>query len=462
MAEQTQAEWEQAVALRAMGQVRAELYLALRYLSAPLGALTLTADPTAPRGLAADGERLVFAPGWVLALYRKNRAYLPRAMLHAVLHCLFRHPWLRAGRDAALWGLACDIAVERVIDELDSPEAAPLRRPVGWLRQQTYAELAAVCKPFAAGPIYRALCAMDAGRLAKLQAEFLCDSHHLWPADPEAPAAQLLGRRWEQLGREMQLTLQQTGRQAGQSAGAQALETQVQAGRSRRAYADFLRRFAVWREEPRLDPDAFDPGYYAYGLRVYGDMPLIEPLESRESKKVRDFVIVLDTSESTAGELVRQFLRETFALLRGGDNFFRQCRVWVLQCDDAVRDEVLLTDLDDIDRFCADFRLVGGGGTDFRPAFARIDALRDEGAFSDLRGVLYFTDGKGTYPAKRPAYDTAFLFLEDGGEPPPVPPWAMRLVLQAEEFLPAAVPKNQSPLAAINWTENELADLPEL
>ena len=40
---------------------------------------------------------------------------------------------------------------------------------------------------------------------------------------------------------------------------------------------------------------------------TYGKMPLIEPLESRESKKIRDFVIVLDTSESTAGELVKNF-----------------------------------------------------------------------------------------------------------------------------------------------------------
>ncbi len=459
MTGQTQAAWQGGLALRAMARVRAELYLALRYLSAPLGALTLTPDGAAPRGLGTDGARLVFAPAWVLELYRQNRAYLPRAMLHTVLHCLFRHPWLRAGRDAALWGLACDIAVERAIDDLDTPEAAALRRPVGWLRRQTYAELAASCRPFAAGTVYRALCAMDADRLAKLQAEFVCDSHHLWPADPEAPAAQLLGQRWEQLGREMQLTLQQAGRHAGQSDGAAALERQVQAGRSRRAYADFLRRFAVWREEPRLDPDAFDPGYYAYGLRVYGDMPLIEPLESRESKKVRDFVIVLDTSESTAGALVKQFLRETFALLHGADNFFRACRVWVLQCDDAVRDEVLLTDLADVDRFCADFTLAGGGGTDFRPAFARIDALREQGAFTDLRGVVYFTDGKGTYPARRPPYDVAFLFLEDGDPPPPVPPWAMRLGLLAEEFLPAAVPKAPG---APDWPEYDLSDLPQL
>ena len=93
-------------------------------------------------------------------------------------------------------------------------------------------------------------------------------------------------------------------------------------------------------------------------------------------------------------------------------------------------------DLDALDRYTAQFTLVGGGGTDFRPAFARIAQLRQDGALRDLQGVLYFTDGKGIYPAKRPPFETAFLFLEDGTPPPDVPPWAMRLVLQPEEFDP--------------------------
>ena len=42
---------------------------------------------------------------------------------------------------------------------------------------------------------------------------------------------------------------------------------------------------------------------------------------------------------------------------------------------------------------------------------------------------------KGTYPAKRPPFDVAFLFLENGETPPGVPAWAMRLVLQPEDFL---------------------------
>ena len=230
--------------------------------------------------------------------------------------------------------------------------------------------------------------------------------------------------------------MEQAGQQASASDGAQALQAQVQASRSRRSYRDFLRRFAVWREEARLDPDEFDLGYYTYGLRTYGKLPLIEPLETRESKKIRDFVIVLDTSESTAGDLVKSFLRETFTLLKSQDSFFRQCRILVMQADNAVREETWLHDLGDLDRYTENFRLVGGGGTDFRPAFARIEQLRAEGPLREMQGALYFTDGKGTYPARRPPFDVAFLFLENGAPPPDVPPWAMRLVLQPEEFAP--------------------------
>ena len=106
----------------------------------------------------------------------------------------------------------------------------------------------------------------------------------------------MMGRQWEQLGRQTQLNMQQAGRQAGETSGVQALTAQVEAARSRRTYRDFLRRFTVLREEPHLDLDEFDLGTYTYGLRTYGNLPLIEPLETRESRKIRDLVIVIDTS----------------------------------------------------------------------------------------------------------------------------------------------------------------------
>ncbi len=39
--------------------------------------------------------------------------------------------------------------------------------------------------------------------------------------------------------------------------------------------------------------------------------------------------------------------------------------------------------------------LAGEGGTDFRPAFAYIDELIATHRFTELKGVIYFTDGQG-------------------------------------------------------------------
>ena len=41
-----------------------------------------------------------------------------------------------------------------------------------------------------------------------------------------------------------------------------------------------------------------------------------------------------------------------------------------------------------------------------------------------LGGLIYFTDGQGTYPTRRPAFETAFVFLDsdDAAASAPVPP----------------------------------------
>ena len=78
--------------------------------------------------------------------------------------------------------------------------------------------------------------------------------------------------------------------------------------------------------------------------------------------------------------------------------------------------------------------LAGEGGTDFRPAFAYIDELIATHRFTELKGVIYFTDGQGIYPQKMPLYQTAFVFMDDGAEEQEVPPWAMKLVLDEEDL----------------------------
>ena len=74
---------------------------------------------------------------------------------------------------------------------------------------------------------------------------------------------------------------------------------------------------------------------------------------------------------------------------------------------------------------------MGGGGTDFRPAFSRIEELRREELYR-LKGVLYFTDGYGIYPAVEPDYKVAFVFLKYRYDDIDVPVWAEKLVLDAK------------------------------
>ena len=61
--------------------------------------------------------------------------------------------------------------------------------------------------------------------------------------------------------------------------------------------------------------------------------------------------------------------------------------------------------------------------------FEHVARLQKEGAFTSLRGLVYFTDGMGVYPKKRPPYETAFVLLEEPPMSVKIPPWAIRLVL---------------------------------
>ena len=212
-------------------------------------------------------------------------------------------------------------------------------------------------------------------------------------------------------------------------------------------YRAFLRRFAVPREVMAVDGDAFDYGFYTYGLRLYGNLPLVEPPETKEERRIEDFVIAVDTSMSTSGELVRQFLACTYAILRSTETFTRRVNIRILQCDDQVRSDTAIHDLEDLRRYMENFRLSGGSATDFRPVFDHVDRLRREGAFTSLRGLIYFTDGMGLYPRRRPPWETAFVLLEEPPLSVKVPPWAIRLVLD---------------LPGLERTVREAAELPDM
>ena len=106
--------------------------------------------------------------------------------------------------------------------------------------------------------------------------------------------------------------------------------------------------------------------------------------------------------------------------------------IHIVQCDSKIRKVTIITDIEQLDEFEDTVEVYGMGGTDFRPVFTYVDDLLQQGHFGNLRGLLYFTDGMGIFPASPPSYDTAFVFVENEGKEMKVPPWAMRVVLDED------------------------------
>ena len=198
-------------------------------------------------------------------------------------------------------------------------------------------------------------------------------------------------------------------------------------------YSDFLRRFAVLGEAMKINDDEFDYIFYTYGLQLYESMPLIEPLEYKEVKRIKEFVIAIDTSGSTSGALVQTFLQKTYNILCQQESFFTKINLHVIQCDAEIQEDAKITSQEEFDEYLQTMQIRGLGGTDFRPVFEYVEQLRQDREFTNLKGMIYFTDGYGTFPAQQPDYHTAFVFVDDEYNNPDVPVWAIKLVLQKDE-----------------------------
>ena len=131
---------------------RTELYMNLPFLDSALAALP-AADGYDTPTLATDTRVLFFSGAWLAQQYERSRANVNRAYLHTLFHCLLRHPGKTRGRDADLWDLSCDIAVESMLDSLDyrclQAEKVSVRR------QNIYRELRDELPVLTAEAVYR-------------------------------------------------------------------------------------------------------------------------------------------------------------------------------------------------------------------------------------------------------------------------------------------------------------------
>ena len=450
------------VGMDILRNARNELYLNMRFLDVALSSLAFVPELEI-KSTGTDGRALYFHPDQLVSLFRKSRVTVNRSYLHSIFHCLFGHLWNRGERDPEYWNLACDITTEWVIDGL---EMRAVHVPKSMFRRRAYRELndlntreifpdkdagkreapSSISKntqqkqngylTITAERIYRILCEKHpAGPyLDQLAREFTVDDHRMWDQDQNQKDQQSR-QQWDDIRDRMETEMETFSKEASENARSLTDQIRIE-NRKRYDYREFLRKFSVLKEEMQVDPDSFDYIFYNYGMNLYGNMPLIEPLETKEVKKVEDFVIVVDTSMSCEGELVRRFLEETCSILQESESFFRKINIRILQCDEKVQEDAVITSKEELETYMRNFTVKGLGGTDFRPAFVYVEELLRRQVFTKLRGLIYFTDGYGTFPLRKPSYETAFVFLKEDYRDVDVPAWAIKLILDPEDMLP--------------------------
>lgn len=251
--------------------------------------------------------------------------------------------------------------------------------------------------------------------------------------DKNALAPEAIQQQWEDISRQIQVDLETFSKSHGENAG-DFLAAIKHINREKVDYGNFLKRFSVLGENIEINDEEFDYIFYTYGLQLYKKMPLIEPLEYKEVKRVREFVIALDTSQSVSGDIIQAFVTKTWNILKQTENFFTKVNIHILQCGAKVEEDAKITTQDEFDDYINSMVLRGFGGTDFRPVFEYVNDLILQHEFTNFKGLIYFTDGYGTFPSVMPGYESAFVFVDQGREPPEVPVWAMKLLLTEEDI----------------------------
>ena len=435
----------EALAADVLEIARGRLLVNLRYMDV---ALTFHEREVYHGSFSTDGRVLYYDPVFVLRTYRRSKEKLTRIYLHLVLHCVFCHPFTGPDTDRRLWDLACDIASESVICELDLPCT---RSDDDGRRRDMLRKIRRETGFLTAEKIYSALRKGELGSVdtvENLEQLFMSDEHSAWYSDDvQPPAVQtvLSGEpqpeidemstesEWKEIAGQIEMEIETFAKVRGKFASSLVQNLRA-VNRERYDYTGFLRKFAAVNETVKVSDDEFDYIYYNYGLQHYHKMPLIEPLEYREDSRIKDFVIAIDTSGSVAGEEVQTFLQKTYNILKSRESFHNRINVHIVQCDAQIQSDEVITSSEDFDRYLETMEIRGLGGTDFRPVFDYVDRLLKEGAFGDLKGLIYFTDGLGVYPPSKPAYKTAFVFVESGYNVPEVPVWAMKVVLRPDEL----------------------------
>lgn len=340
-----------------LAKARTALVLDAPFFGALALRLRLEPDPSYETA-CTDGTRIKYNPAFIDSL---DDAQIKGLLAHEVLHCTNGHPWRMDNRDPRRWNTAADMAINPLLIEAGfTLPADGLECPPEW-------------RGLSAEAIYNRLPdgSPDMGKPG--------------PGEVEAPAP---GTQAADQAAEVEAEWKAATIQAAKAAAAMGKLP----GSLARLVEEIKKPRVNWRAELRRFIQQTARNDYAWRKPAARYLHSGLYLPGLQSESMPPLVVCVDTSGSIDPGTLAAFGAEVQAIM----DETRPEALHVIYCDSRINKTQAHEPGDLIN-----LQAVGGGGTDFRPPFAWVDAEGIQPA-----ALIYLTDLQGPAPAEAPDYPT--------------------------------------------------------
>ena len=324
--------------------------------------LTLREDP-AIETAGTDGKELIYNPKWIEELSLPQTIGL---VAHEVMHLALGHPWRKEKREHSKWNVACDYAINTQLLRLK------FELPAKGMIDEKYADKSAE-------EIYSLL-----PELSKEQSQSsdpgkcgeVLDSPGNTPQEKEE--ALELEQEWKMA------TVQALSTQEGKMICNLKKELK-EITEPVVPWTVLLRDFVQMTARNDYNWTRPSPRYFSSGII----------LPSLVSEELPEVVIAIDTSGSINDELLSKFMNEVSEVLGAFDTKIHLvcCSNHITHTAEYGREDLPIKE-----------KIVGGGGTDFKPVFEYIAKQEINPAC-----LIYQTDLFGTFPNMAPEYPVLWI-----------------------------------------------------